>query len=151
MTFYAVMHWLMYTSCRLKPYNSRRVPFDLPMLNFKNHTLENITVPSPGNIDRTELSCRSCAKTGITQSKNDSSHFLLTSRVCALGAARLGRGLQRSFTGIWGIRLHVWLLIVMVRIRENPVLLNCPASHHFHSSLNKNCVIPLCNTRNKGS
>lgn len=40
----------------------------------------------------------------------------LTSCVCAFGAAGLRRGLQGSFTRVWGIGLHVWLLIMMVRI-----------------------------------
>lgn len=55
----------------------------------------------------------------------------LTSCVCAFGAAGLRRGLQGSFAGIGGIRLHVRLLIVMMRIGENPVLLHCPTGHHF--------------------
>ena len=68
---------------------------------------------------------------------DDLSHLgrLLTSSVCAFRTASLGRGLERSFTRIWWIRLHVRLLIVMVRIRENPVLLYCPAGHHFHRGL----------------
>lgn len=64
-------------------------------------------------------------------------HPLLTSSVCAFSAAGLGRRLQRSLARIWGIRLHVWLLIVMVRIGKNPVLLHCPAGHHFHSSVDE--------------
>lgn len=40
----------------------------------------------------------------------------LTSCVCAFGAAGLRRGLQGSFTRVWGIGLHMWLLIMMVRI-----------------------------------
>lgn len=40
----------------------------------------------------------------------------LTSRVCAFRAAGLRRGLQWSFTRVRRIGLHVWLLIVMVRI-----------------------------------
>lgn len=57
----------------------------------------------------------------------------LTSRVCAFGAAGLRRSLQGSFTWVRGIGLHVWLLIVMVRIWENPVLLYCSAGHHFRA------------------
>lgn len=55
----------------------------------------------------------------------------LTPRVGALGAARLGRRLQRSLAGVRRVRLHVRLLIVVVRIGENAVLLHCPAGHHF--------------------
>lgn len=55
----------------------------------------------------------------------------LTPCVGALGAARFGRRLQRSLAGVWRVRLHVWLLIVVVRIGENAVLLHCPAGHHF--------------------
>lgn len=40
----------------------------------------------------------------------------LTSRVCAFGAAGLRRGLQGSFARVRGIGLHVWLLVVMVRV-----------------------------------
>lgn len=32
----------------------------------------------------------------------------LTSSVSALGAARLGRCFQRSFSGVGGVRVHVW-------------------------------------------
>lgn len=57
----------------------------------------------------------------------------LTSRVCAFGAAGLRRSLQGSFTWVRGIGLHVWLLIVMVRIWKNPVLLYSSAGHHFRA------------------
>lgn len=40
----------------------------------------------------------------------------LTSCVCAFGAAGLRRGLQGSFTRVGGIGLHMWLLVMMVRI-----------------------------------
>lgn len=55
----------------------------------------------------------------------------LTPRVGALGAARLGRRLQRSLAGVRRVRLHVRLLIVVVRIGKNAVLLHCPSGHHF--------------------
>lgn len=55
----------------------------------------------------------------------------LTPRVGALGAARFGRRLQRSLAGVRRVRLHMRLLIVVVRIGENAVLLHCPAGHHF--------------------
>lgn len=62
----------------------------------------------------------------------DNARNSLTSCVCAFCAAGLRRGLQGSFAGIGGIGLHVRLLIVMMRIGENPVLLHCPTGHHFY-------------------
>lgn len=72
-------------------------------------------------------------RSNIHRNPNSSRIPALTSRVCTFGAAGFRWGLQGSFTWVRGIGLHVWLLIVMVRIWENAVLLYCSAGHHFRA------------------